>query len=39
MFDTGAGFKSVSPDLPPTRPIPNDPDYWKDKIVPALKGR
>jgi len=39
MFDTGAGFKSVSPDLPPTRPIPNDPDYWKEKIVPALKGR
>jgi len=39
LFDTGAGFKSVSPDLPPPRPIPNDPGYWKDRIVPALKVR
>ena len=35
LFDTGAGFKSQPLTDAPT-PIPNDVDYWKAKVLPAL---
>ena len=36
LFDTGAGFKSEAADVPSIRPVPNDMDYWREKVVPAL---
>ena len=38
LFDTGAGFKSETVATRPS-PIPNDLDYWKEKVVPALRAR
>jgi threonine synthase len=29
VFDTGAGFKSVPPDVPLPAPLANDPDEWE----------
>jgi len=37
LFDTGAGFKSDAADSPSIRPIPNDVDYWREKVVPTLR--
>ena len=37
LFDTGAGFKSPSPaEMPPPRSVPNDVDYWKERVLPGL---
>jgi threonine synthase len=38
LFDTGAGFKSQPLNGAPNS-IPNDLDYWKAKVVPALRHR
>ena len=37
LFDTGAGFKSEPPELAPTPAVPNDPAFWKEKVVPGLR--
>jgi len=38
LFDTGAGFKSDPPSgLLAPRPVPNDPDVWKEKVLPSLR--
>ena len=37
MFDTGAGFKSDPPALPPPRPVANDPELWKETVIPVLR--
>ena len=36
LFDTGAGFKSEPPLYDPPKPIPNDPDFWREKVLPGL---
>lgn len=38
LFDTGAGFKSDPPSglLAPS-PIPNDLDFWKEKLLPSFR--
>ena len=36
LFDTGAGFKSESPAPPPPDVIPNDEDFWREKVLPGL---
>ena len=37
LFDTGAGFKSEPPELAPTPAVPNDPAFWKEKVLPGLR--
>jgi threonine synthase len=40
LFDTGAGFKSDPPSgLSAPTPIPNDVDFWNEKLIPALRVR
>lgn len=39
LFDTGAGFKSASPELPASAVIPNDEQVWREKVLPGLRGR
>lgn len=29
VFDTGSGYKSLTPDVDLPKPVPNDPDAWK----------
>ena len=36
LFDTGAGFKSDSPPMPRSEVIPNDEDFWREKLLPNL---
>jgi len=36
LFDTGAGFKSEPPAFESPRSIPNDLDYWKEKVIPDV---
>jgi threonine synthase len=36
LFDTGAGFKSEPPRLDSPAPVPNDPELWKEKVIPGL---
>ena len=36
LFDTGAGFKSESPAPPPPDVIPNDEDFWRERVLPRL---
>ena len=38
LFDTGAGFKSEAPPLSKPAPVPNDETYWREKVVPSLRG-
>jgi threonine synthase len=33
LFDTGAGFKSEPPPIDAPKPVPNDPQYWKEKLL------
>ena len=37
LFDTGAGFKSEPAGHEPPKAIPNDPDFWREKVVPTLR--
>jgi len=37
LFDTGAGYKSEPPRFDVTSPVPNDPEVWKAKVIPALR--
>ena len=37
LFDTGAGFKSEPPRFDPPAPVPNDPELWKEKVIPGLR--
>lgn len=39
LFDTGAGFKSESPEMPALPVIPNDEQFWSEKVLPGLSGR
>ena len=40
LFDTGAGFKSDPPaGWSGPMPIPNDVDFWKEKVLPGLRVR
>jgi len=36
LFDTGAGFKSDSPPMPRGAVIPNNEDFWREKVLPNL---
>ncbi|HEV2414622.1 MAG TPA: threonine synthase [Candidatus Dormibacteraeota bacterium] len=36
VFDTGAGFKSITPALPDLAVIPNDEQFWTEKVLPGL---
>ena len=36
LFDTGAGFKSESPSVDAPEPVPNDPDFWTENVIPGL---
>jgi threonine synthase len=36
LFDTGAGFKSEPPAFESPRPVPNDPGFWREKVIPGL---
>ena len=38
LFDTGAGFKSGPPPMSRPKPVPNDETYWREKVVPSLRG-
>ena len=39
LFDTGAGFKSPSPaEMRAPRSVPNDVDYWKERVLPGLRA-
>jgi len=38
LFDTGAGFKSGPPPISRPTPVPNDETYWREKVVPFLRG-
>jgi threonine synthase len=37
LFDTGAGFKSDPPDFQPPPVTPNDPEAWKERVIPGLR--
>ena len=37
LFDTGAGFKSEPPVIAVPRPIPNDVEFWKERVIPGLR--
>jgi threonine synthase len=37
LFDTGAGFKSEPPAFEPPKTIPNDPDLWRERVIPTLR--
>jgi threonine synthase len=37
LFDTGAGFKSEPPTFEAPKPLPNDPAFWKEKVIPSLR--
>jgi threonine synthase len=39
LFDTGAGFKSPDPDVATPSAVPNDPAYWAEVVVPAVRRR
>jgi len=36
LFDTGAGFKSEAPRFDTPAPVANDPELWKEKVIPGL---
>jgi threonine synthase len=36
VFDTGAGFKSEPPPLHLLGSIPNDEDFWRERVLPGL---
>ena len=36
VFDTGAGFKSIATALPDLAVIPNDEQFWTEKVLPGL---
>jgi threonine synthase len=37
LFDTGAGFKSSSaPGLRGPAQVPNDVEFWRERVLPAL---
>ena len=38
LFDTGTGVKSEAPPLSKPAPVPNDETYWREKVVPSLRG-
>jgi threonine synthase len=38
LFDTGAGFKSESPHVHAPRAVPNDEAFWREKVLPGLRG-
>jgi threonine synthase len=37
LFDTGAGFKSEPPSFELPASVANDPELWKEKVIPALR--
>jgi threonine synthase len=37
LFDTGAGFKSDPPSFAGAAVVPNDPAYWRERVVPGLR--
>jgi threonine synthase len=37
LFDTGAGFKSDPPVFEPPAAVANDPDVWKENVLPGLR--
>jgi threonine synthase len=37
LFDTGAGFKSPPLDVDAPRALPNDEDYWRERVLPAVR--
>jgi threonine synthase len=37
LFDTGAGFKSDPPPFTPPATVANDPEAWKEDVIPALR--
>jgi threonine synthase len=37
LFDTGAGFKSEPPTFESPKPVPNDPAFWKEKVISSLR--
>jgi threonine synthase len=37
LFDTGAGFKSEAPSFPAQEPVSNEPDVWRERVIPSLR--
>ncbi len=38
LFDTGAGFKSDPPAFTPPPSVANDPDLWRERVIPSLRS-